>query len=150
MENRDCIRMLDEDLLKQDRESQDRVKAAQKRVKRWARKRGDGNLVNKERRSGFLNYSTLFQVDPDQKDWVGRQSRPGRSLVADQLEEIWRQMEPDAKQAYARKQDSPPDPVNAHYPASRYPFSRFFSSEMSLGQFFGTLISKHRSELDDI
>ena len=77
VENRDCIRLANTDLLKQDQESQDEVKAALKQVKRWVRKRGD--LNSKERKSGFLNFSTQAEIDPDQKPGEGRKIRPQTS-----------------------------------------------------------------------
>nr|CAG4649915.1 EOG090X00BV [Sida crystallina] len=120
VENRDCVRMLDHDLLKEDAESRIEVKSALKKVKRWARKRNEASLTTKERKSGFLKFSTLFEVDPDQKEWVGRKARDGRLMKADQLEDIWRNMEPEAQAGYARKQETAPDPVNAHFPPTRH------------------------------
>ena len=124
VENRDCIRLANTDLLKQDQESQDEVKAALKQVKRWVRKRGD--LNSKERKSGFLNFSTQAEIDPDQKPGEGRKIRPGRTLVAEQLEKAWRQMDEESKAAYLRRQEPPPDPVNSKYSSCRYRFFHVF------------------------
>ena len=77
VENRDCIPLTNTDDLKQDQESQDEVKAAIKQVERWVRKRGDPN--SKERKSGFLNFSTQAEIDPDQKPGEGRKIRPQTS-----------------------------------------------------------------------
>jgi hypothetical protein len=117
VENKDCIRLANTDLLKQDRDSQDEVKTALKQVKRWVRKQGD--LNSKERKSGFLNFSTQAEIDPDQKVGEERKIRPGRTLVADQLEAAWRQMDKESKAAYLRRQEPPPDPVNSKYSSCR-------------------------------
>ncbi len=125
IENKDCIRLVNTDLLKQDQKSQEEVKTAVKQVKRWVRKRGDPNT--KERKSGFLNFSTQAGTDPDQKVGEERKIRPGRSLVADQLEEAWRQMDKESKAAYLRRQEPPPDPVNSRYSSCRYRLFHVFN-----------------------
>ena len=122
VENRDCIPLANADSLKQDQESQDEAKKARKEIRHWGRKQGD--LNSKERKSGFLNFSTQAGIDPDQRAGEGRKIRPGRTLVANQVEEAWRQMDKESKAVYLRRQEPPPDPVNSKYSPCRY---RFFS-----------------------
>ena len=128
VENRDCIRLANVVLLKQDQESQDEVKAALKQANRWVqkedlkeenlKKEGRGDLGSKERKSGFLNKNA--EIDPDRKVRKESSIRPGRSPVADQVEEAWRQMDEESKAAYLRRQEPPPDPVNSRYSWCRY------------------------------
>jgi hypothetical protein len=114
VENKDCIRLANTDLLKQDRDSQDEVKTALKQVKRFQER---GNLSSKERKSGFLNFCATKNAKIDLKD---RSIRPGRSPVADQLEAAWRKMNEERKAEYLDRQEPPPDPVNSKYSSCRY------------------------------